>query len=47
MTRLILEIVIGIIIFIIGTVMGVLITCICRASGEAEKRLESGKNERD
>ena len=40
--RLLFEIIIGIVLFLLGGFGGVLLMCICRATGEAERNLHKG-----
>lgn len=39
MVRIVVEIVVGIILFFAGAVFGIIFMCMCQASGEAEKQL--------
>ena len=45
MERIVIEIFVGIFIFILGLLIGTGLACICRSNGEAERRLEKKDGE--
>ena len=47
MSRIAIEIIGGIGLFLLGTFVGILLICICQANGEAERNLEEKNNERN